>query len=253
MAKLNMQRSMTAIASIALVTLVGIASPVHAKPDCDANPDAAVCGGEKPPKPTPKPQVKPSPIVQQVLARSGQIEQVAATAWSQFGKGILAQQIKDELDGKRVTKILGKSVRLKNIAVNLRDLTVKEVTVGATPDQIKVKLVAPGNNVNAMASVPLSPDPSFRVSFDLELEMILTVKNSSNPITVDAFTARSVNADVSASNLAGGIMKPFLELFTGGDFSRNITNRANQSISKDDLSAKIQAISNQFNLFAGLF
>jgi hypothetical protein len=187
-----------------------------------------------------------------VLARAGQIGQTAATAWNEFGKGVLAQQIKDELDGKRVTQILGKSVRLKNISVNLRDLALQDVKVGDTPDQIRVKLVVPGNNINATASVPVSPDPSFRVFFDLELEMLLTVNNSSSPIRVETFNARSTNVDIRGSNLAGGIIKPVADFFTGGGFSNRITARATQSITKEQLAANIRAIADRFSLFAGL-
>lgn len=249
-----LHRSMTAIASLALVTLASIAGSAHAVIDCDAAPDSPLCSGEPKPKPKPRPttpSVPPSPIVQQVLARSGQIQQTIDTAWSEFGKGILAQQIKDELDGKRVGKII-KTIHLKNVSVNLRDLTVKQVTAGPRPDQISVHLVAPGNNVNASADVFALPDPSYRVFFDLELDLTLTLDNSSNPIRVETFNARSTNTSVRGSNLVGTITKSLGDFFTGGDFSRNITARASRSISKEQLAASIRTIADRFRLLAGL-
>lgn len=95
-----LRRSMAAMSALALVTLASIASPAHAKIDCDRAPDSPLCSGEPKPKPRPTtPSVPPSPIVQQILARSGQIQQTIDTAWSEFDKGVLSQQIKDELDG----------------------------------------------------------------------------------------------------------------------------------------------------------
>jgi hypothetical protein len=247
-------RSISAIASLALITLAGIASPALAVIDCDAAPDSPLCSGEPRPKPKPRPVPAPvpsSPIVQQVLARSGQIQQTIDTAWSEFGKGVLAQQIKDELNGKRVGKIV-RTIHLKNVSVNLRDLAIKEVKAGPGANQISVHLVAPGNNVNASADVFALPDPSYRVFFDLELDLTLSLDNSSNPIRVDTFNARSTNLDVRGSNLVGTITKSIADFFTGGGFSRNITARATQSITKEQLAANIRAIADRFSVFAGL-
>lgn len=249
-----LRRSMAAMSALALVTLASIASPAHAKIDCDRAPDSPLCSGDPRPKPKPRPttpSVPPSPIVKQILARSGQIQQTIDTAWSEFGKGVLSQQIKDELNGKRVGKIV-KTIHLKDVSVNLRDLSTKQVTAGPGANQITVRLVAPGNNVNASASVFALPDPSYRVSFDLELDLILTLDNSSNPIRVDTFNARSTNVSVRGSNLVGAITKALGDFFTGGDFSRTITARATQSISKEQLAANIRTIADRFRLLAGL-
>ncbi|MCC5618819.1 hypothetical protein LC605_27775 [Nostoc sp. CHAB 5836] len=257
MANLRVKKISAILVSLTLVTGFGAYVPAYALPNCDANPDAPRCGGGGDPKPKPTPRPKPnpvptSPIVLALLEKANVIQQVIDISWTEFGKGIAAQQIKDELSGKQVGKILFSKLRLKNVNVNLRDLSVKQVTAGPGPNQISVRLVAPNNNVNASVSVPLSPDPSYRVFFDIEVDLKLTINNSSNPIKLDELSARSTNAFVQGSNLVGTITKFFGDFFTGGGFSKSITNRANQNISKDELAASIQSITDRFRLFAGI-
>ena len=99
----------------------------------------------------------------------------------------------------------------------------------------------PGNNVEANYHIPFAPDPSFRVYFDIIVNLTLTIDRSNVPIKVDVLTIQAVNSRVSGSNIIGTIVKFFGDLFTGGNFSNSITSRVNQDINlKPDLARYIQ-------------
>ncbi|MBW4420648.1 MAG: hypothetical protein KME13_15665 [Myxacorys californica WJT36-NPBG1] len=233
---INGLRNSLGIASLALLTLLGTYSLAFAAPDCDKTPDAPICnGGDPKPKPKPKPQPIPQPApapvnypaaIQFILQRSDLIEQTIDTVWREFGKGVAAQKIKEELNGKRV----GKGMRIKDVNVNLRDITVKEVKPGPAPNQVSVRLVIPQNNEEFHVSVPIVPDPSFRVRHTLTMNLTLSVDNSSEPIKVNQLRVQVSDADVSGSNLIGTLVKAVGDLFTGGSFSNNLESRINQDI-----------------------
>ncbi|AFY93495.1 hypothetical protein [Chamaesiphon minutus] len=226
----------TTLTGLILATGFGTFNPASAVIDCDKTPDAPLCSGEPRPRPRPKPQPttpKPAPAptnypaaIAFVLKNSNLIEQAIDKVWNNFGKGVVAQKIKDELNGKRV----GTGMRIKDVNVNLRNITVKEVKPGPAANQISVRVVIPNNNEEFHVSVPLIPDPSFRVFHDLTMNLILTIDNSSEPIKVARLNVQVSNADVRGSNLIGSVVKALGDFFTGGDFSRGIESKINQDI-----------------------
>jgi hypothetical protein len=228
-------RSLSAtLTSLFLTTVLGAYAPAYAKPDCDANPDAPICSGEpRPkPKPIPKPQPVPTPITNYpaaiafILQRSDLVEQTIDQVWRNFGKGVAAQKIKEELSNKRI----GKGMRIKDVNVNLRDITVKEVKAGPASNQVSVRVVIPQNNEEFHVSLPVAPDPSFRVFHTLTMNLILTIDNSNDPIKVSQLNMEVTDADIRGSNLAGTVVKGLGDLFTGGGFSSSIESRVNQDV-----------------------
>ncbi|AFY36399.1 hypothetical protein [Calothrix sp. PCC 7507] len=222
------------LALLSAIATTSFASSASAVIDCDRTPDAPLCSGEPRPKPKPRPNPQPAPTpiknypaaIQFILKRSDLIEQTIDTVWREFGKGVAAQKIKDELNGKRV----GKGMRIKDVNVNLRDITVKEVTPGPASNQISVKLVIPNNNENFHVSLTALPDPSFRVFHSLTLNLILTIDNSNEPIKINQLKVQITDADIKGSNLVGSVIKAFGDFFTGGSFSRGLESRINQDI-----------------------
>ncbi|KAM3112661.1 hypothetical protein [Phormidesmis sp. 146-33] len=235
MDKLRLRGFMSVIMSLVLVTVIGIYTPAYAVIDCDANPTAPKCSGEPIPKPKPKPIPKPAPApapitnypaaIAFILQRSDLIEQTIDTVWRDFGKGVAAQQIKDQLNGKRV----GKGMRIKDVNVNLRDVGVKEVTAGPGANQVSVRVVVPQNNENFHVSVPVVPDPSFRVFHTLNMNLIFSVDTSSDPIKVNQLSVQVADADIRGSNLVGTVVKSVGDFFTGGSFSSGLESRINQN------------------------
>jgi hypothetical protein len=226
----------TTLTSLMLATGFGAFVPAQAIPDCDANPDAPVCGGGDPkpkPKPQPNPVPKPAPAptnypaaVAFILKNSTLIEQTIDKVWNNFGKGVAAQKIKDVLNNKRVAP----GMRIKDVIVNLRDITVKEVKPGPAANQISVRVVIPNNNEKFDVSVAVLPDPSFRVFHTITMNLILTIDNSSEPIKVNRLDVEVTDADVRGANVLGSVIKALGDFFTGGDFSRGIESKINQDI-----------------------
>jgi hypothetical protein len=222
------------LTGLILTTGFGAFDPAHAKPDCDANPDAPICSGEPRPKPKPQPNPTPKPAptptnypaaIAFILKNSTLIEQTIDKVWNNFGKGVAAQKIKDVLNGQKVGP-----GRIKDVVVNLRDITVKEVKPGPASNQISVRLVIPNNNEKFDVAVAVLPDPSFRVFHTITMNLTLTIDNSSEPIKVDRLNVEVTDADVRGANVLGSVIKALGDFFTGGSFSRGIESKINRDI-----------------------
>lgn len=216
-----------------------------ALPNCNVDEPPPICGGEPRPRPRPRPNSNPTPAPIQnypaalsfLLQNSNLLQQVINTTWSEFGKGVAAQKIKDELNGKRVS-----GRKIKEVNVNLGDITENQVTVVSGLNQVNVRLFIPNNNENFRVDVPILPDPSFRVSHDITVNLKITVDQSNDPIKVDELTVQITNSRIRGSNIIGTIIKAVADFFTGGGFSNNITSRINQDIPlKNQLASYIKS------------
>lgn len=258
---LGLQKRVTS-AGLVLVTLLGTYLPANAEPDCDLAPDAPICNGEPRPSPRPRPDPRPQPVppitnypaaISLLLQNRVLVEQTIDTVWSQFGRAVAAEKIKNELSRMSAGRFGGRAVWLKDVEVNLRDIAVKEVTPGPEPNQVSLRLVIPDNNTKVTANVKYLPDPTFRVYYTLTLNLILTVDNSSQPIKVNQLNVQISDAKVQDANIAAWLIQGIDNLFTGGDLTRSIESKINQDIPLlKQLSAYIKSAIDQIRQQLGV-
>lgn len=225
-----------AVAVLSATSTIGLVNTVAAAPFCEGEDPPPICSGETPPKPKPRPVPAPRQDYPEVasflLNNSGFLQNVITTVWNTFGRGVAAQKIEDEVDSIS---------NVHDVDANLRNIGQFQASTGPGVNQFSMTVSIPGNNVEANYHIPFAPDPSFRVYFDIIVNLTLTIDRSNVPIKVDVLTIQAVNSRVSGSNIIGTIVKFFGDLFTGGNFSNSITSRVNQDINlKPDLARYIQ-------------
>lgn len=199
---------------------------------------------DRDPSPQPTPKSTPNrdyPATVRDLLNNSTLNKIINTMWIQGGKGIVAQQIKDKINGRTFSDDVG----AYDANVNLGAIADNQVTAGPGPNQFSVKLVIPGNNVEFKTTTPTFfgsyADPSFRVGFDLTVNLTMSVEQSNSPIKVNEVTVQSSNANIHGSNAVGTIVETLGDLFTNGGFSRDITSGINQNYNaKDQLAKYIQ-------------
>ncbi len=220
---------------------------IIAKAKCDGVNPPPICDGEplQPPrKPTPAPTSNRdyTAAVKFLLNNSSSMQQVIETTWNQAGKGIAAQKIKEILNGRQVSNGVG----IYDANVNIGSITSQQVTGGSNPNQINVQIVVRGNDTEFHTTTPTIfgsyADPSFRVGFDLTINLTMSVGQSTTPIKIDDLNVQITHANIHGSNAVGTLVETLGDLFTNGRFSQDITSRINQDISlKGRLAQAIQS------------
>lgn len=176
-----------------------------ARPNCDGEDPPPICtGGEKPPRPTRQPTPNPIPnrnysaIAFYLLNHYSLIKPIIDTTWNEAGKGIAAQQIKDQINGRQFSK----GVSGYDANVNLGAITENQATLGSDPNQINVRVMIPGNDVNFKTTTPTVfgsyADPSFRLGFDLTVNLKISV-GPNNFLEVVELNVQTSNANIHGS------------------------------------------------------
>lgn len=104
-----------------------------ARPYCDGEDPPPICGGGRPtpePTPTPIPYRDYSAIALYLLNNYSLIRPIIDTTWNEIGRGIAAQQIKDQINGRQFSD----GVSGYNANVNLGAITENQVTLALGPD-----------------------------------------------------------------------------------------------------------------------
>lgn len=107
----------------------------------------------------------------------------------------------------------------------------------------------PGNNVEFETTTPtiFGPyaDPSFRLGFDLTVNLQISV-GQNNFLEVVELNVQTSNANIHGSNFIGSVIETFGDFVTGGGFSQNITSRVNQNFDvKSNLAQVIRSAINR--------
>lgn len=175
--------------------------------------------------------------VKLLLNNSGLMEQVVTKSWNERGKGITEQKIKESLNGKGVSK----GVNVYDANVNIGGISQQRVT-SAGDNHINVALIIPGNSTKFTTTTPTIfgsyADPSFRVGFDLEVN--LKISTLTNRIQIDDVKVGISGTNIHGSNATGTLVETFGDFFTKGGFSRDILAKINSDSSvKDRLAGGI--------------
>lgn len=177
-----------------------------------------------------------SRIVDSILNNQGKLDRTIDKVWNDFGRGTVTEKIKQQLEGRRFTR----KIAIYDTQVNLTNITSKQVSRIPGTNKIRMQLVLPGNNTYFKTTTPSIlgsyADPSFRVSYDLTLNVTMSVDQSANPIKVDELNIQVSNGRYRGANITGTVAKAVGDFLTGGGFSNSIVSQINQEI---DLRAQL--------------
>lgn len=175
-------------------------------------------------------------IVDSILRNQSQLDRTVDRVWNEFGRGTVTEKIKQQLEGRQITR----KIKIYDTQVNLTNITSKQVSRIPGTNKIRMQLVLPGNNTYFKTTTPSIfgsyANPSFRVFYDLTLNVTMSVDQSANPIKVDELNIQVSNARYRGANITGTVAKAMGDFFTGGGFSNSIVSRVNQEI---DLRAQL--------------
>ncbi len=211
--------------------LTNPASALPGEPDSEGRGGIDPDGRTKPGKSIPN---SPStnyypPAIKFLLNNPKAIEQITTTVWNGGGKGIVEQKIKEALNGRKIRE----GVNVYGANVNLAGISQTQISPRANNSQLNIKITMLGNNSEFKTTTPTIfgsyADPSFRVTFDLEENLIISA--SGNQIQVDDVSIRISNARINGSNAIGTLVETFADLWTNGGFSQDIISRINGSYS----------------------
>jgi hypothetical protein len=232
------------IPTVILNTVI-LTNPASALP---GEPDEEGRGGIDPngrKKPAPSTPSVPStnyypPAIKFLLNNSSSIQNIATTVWNEGGKAIAEQKIKEALNGKQIRD----GVSVYNGNVGLTGISQTQIVQGSNSNQASIKITIPGNNSEFKTTTPTIfgsyADPSFRVMFDLEVN--LKVSALQNKIQIDDVSIQISKAKINGSNAVGTLVETFADLWTNGKFSRDIASNINGDYSvKDRLASGIQS------------
>lgn len=198
---------------------------------------------EPPRRPAPTPSPIPSPAVQFLLNHSSIIQQNIERTWNEAGKGIVAQKIKESLNNRQIDN----GVNIYNASVDIAGISEQRLTVGSQANQVRLRIVIPGNSTEFHTTTNTIfgsyADPSFRVSFDLTFDIIMSVEQllSPNSVNINELKAVISNASVHGSNAVGTIVETVGDFIPGVNFSQTVTSKVNQSIDfKNQLETAIK-------------
>jgi hypothetical protein len=156
--------------------------------------------------------------------------------WDEAGRGIVAEKIRQSINGREFAD--GVSGYDANVNVGNMAATWNEIA----PNQLSVEVRLPGNNVEFHTTTPTIfgdyGDPAFRVGFDIIANLAMSVSNSSTPIAINQLNAQVTNASIHGSNAVGTLIETLADFFTGGGFSRSITDSINNDINLRDKVAQ---------------
>jgi len=155
--------------------------------------------------------------------------------WRDAGRGIVAEQIRQSVNGMRFAK----GVSGHNCNPNLGEVVPSWRRTG--PTALQVVLDIPGNNVELKTTTPTVfgsyADPSFRIGFKLLVTLAARAQVGAPNLAVDQAVVRVSNASVHGTNASGTLTETVADFFGHGSFSRSITDKVNQS---QDVRVRIQ-------------
>jgi len=176
--------------------------------------------------------------VSNLLLQSHSMQDVTNMVWNEAGRGIASEKIRQSINGREFVD----GVSGYDANVNMGNITATWNEVA--PNQLSMEVQIPGNNVEFHTTTPTIfgswGDPAFRVGFDIIVNLAMSISNSSTPITISQMNAQITNASIHGSNAVGTLIETLADFFTGGEFSRSITDSINND---HDLKGKVaQAI-----------
>ena len=157
------------------------------------------------------------------------------TFWREAGRGIVSEQIKQTVNGMNFSE----GVSAYNCVVNLGNIVPTWRRTG--PSALRIDMPIPGSNVELKTTTPTIfgsyADPSFRVGFDILLQLAARAQVGAPYLAIDHATLDVTRASVHGSNATGTVVETVADFFSRGRFSRSITNRINSS---QDIKGRLQ-------------
>jgi hypothetical protein len=152
-------------------------------------------------------------------------------AWNEVGKGIANQQLEKEIGGRKLADGVG-IYNEKSDMASLNELRA----IDQGNNTIGLKYLFRNNSLSFKVTTPTVlgsyADPAFKVNYDLELKLTMTVPPSGQPITVNQVTYKIENPHLDSDNFPGDLAKiasSVSDFFGGPDFLHNAESKLNQS------------------------
>ncbi len=118
-----------------------------------------------------------------------------------------------DLNARIVQVAMEESDSLDDVSSRLSLADQAELQVKQDGDILSLRYIVPRNKFNATLEVPVLPDPSFEVTYDLWLTLNVVVTDLAHPFTLTEATASIHNSEVSGTNLIGDIFIFIGQLF----------------------------------------
>jgi hypothetical protein len=152
-------------------------------------------------------------------------------AWNEVGKGIANQKLEEEIGGKKIADGVG-IYNEKSEMASLSELRA----IDQGNNTIGLKYLFRNNSLSFKVTTPTPAgswaDPAFKVNYDLEIKLTMTVPPSGQPIRVNQVIYKIENSHIDSDNLPADLAKvasSVSDFFGGPDFLHNAESKLNQS------------------------
>jgi Protein of unknown function (DUF3421) len=182
--------------------------------------------------------------VKYLLANNDALKKAITTGWNEGGKGIAQQKISEAIGGKKIRK--GVSIYGQN--VNLGDIRSRGVQFDANTNQVILQVSTTGNTEFKTTTPTVFGsygDPSFRVSFDLNVT--IKISTATNKVNIDDITVGVVGRGFNGTNAVGTVIESVKDFSTKGQFSRDIISGINGNYSvKEKLVGYVKSVIDRY-------
>lgn len=145
--------------------------------------------------------------------------------WRDEGRRVMGEGMQQAINGRRFAD----GVNGYDAQASIGDMVPTIRPAGE--DRFAVEMNAPGNDIKFHATTPTifgaAMDPAFRVGFGMLVKFDMSVRNARPAIDIASVDAILRDASVHGANAVGTLVETVGDFFTGGDFSRSITERIN--------------------------